>query len=233
MLSEALEYPRNSDDWLKTILIGGVLSLFSWLLVPAILVAGYIVRVLRSAMAGEETPPVFDDWGDLLGDGLRATVIGLVYGLIPALVFAVVAVFGGLLASGNSNLLAGLGGLTILLGGLVALVLGLAAAYVLPAALANFAETGRMGAGFSWSTLRPVLFNGAYATAWVTGFAIILVAGIVSGILNIVPLLGAVVGAFVGFFAAVAAYYVIGTAWADLHPVEPSEPETIGESPAV
>lgn len=233
MLSEALEYPRARDDWLKTILIGGVLTLFSWLVVPAILVAGYIVRVLRSTMAGEETPPVFDDWGDLFGDGLRATVIGLVYGLIPGLVFAVVAVFGGLLASGDSGLLTGLGGLTILLGGLVALILGLAAAYVLPAALANFAETGRMSAGFSWSTLRPVLFNSVYATAWATGFAIVLVAGIVSSVLNVVPFLGVVVGAFVGFFAAVAAYYVIGTTWADLHPAEPSEPETVGRSPAV
>lgn len=84
MLSEALEYPRARDDWFKSILIGGVLSLFSWLLVPAILVVGCIVRVLRSTMAGEETPSVFDDWGDLLRDGLRATIIGLAYGLIPA-----------------------------------------------------------------------------------------------------------------------------------------------------
>lgn len=60
-----------------------------------------------------------------------------------------------------------------------------------------------------------------------------LVAGIVSSALNVVPFLGVVVGAFVGFFAAVAAYYVIGTTWADLHPVEPSEPETVGRSPVV
>lgn len=233
MLTEALEYPRSRDDWLKTVLIGGVLGLFTWLLVPAILLAGYVVRVLRGTMTGDETPPAFDDWGDLFGDGLRAAVIAFVYGLIPAVVLGVTAVLGGLLAAGGGDISIGAGGLVVLLGGLLALILGLLMAYVLPAAIANFAETGRMGAGFSWSTLRPVLFSGTYATAWATAFAIVLVAGLVTGVLNVVPLLGFVVGAFVGFYAAVSAYYVIGRAWAEMHPVETDQMDRPENSPAV
>lgn len=233
MLTEALEYPRAHDDWLKTILIGGVLSLFSWLIVPGIILAGYIVHVLRGSMRGDEVPPAFDDWGQLLSDGLRAAIIALVYSLVPAVLFMIVAVFGGLLAAGGGDLGSGMAVITVLLGGLLALVVGLAAAYVLPAALANYAETDEMSAGFSWSALRPVLFNGTYATAWVTAFAIVLAAGIVTGVLNVVPFLGVVVGAFVSFYAAVSAYYVIGNAWADLHPIKTAETDNVGKSTAI
>lgn len=233
LLTEALEYPRSRDDWLKTVLIGGLLGLFTWLLVPAILLAGDIVRVLRGSVAGNETPPVFEGWDDLFGDGLRASVIAFVYGLIPALVLGLTAVVGGLIAAGGGDVSLGASGLVVLLGGLLALVLGLLAAYVVPAAVANYAETGRMGAGFSWSTLRPVLFSGTYATAWATAFVIILVAGVVSDVLNVVPLLGLVVGAFVGFYAAVSAYYVVGRAWAEMHPVEAERMDRPENSPAV
>lgn len=233
MLTEALEYPRRRDDWLKTVLIGGVLALFSFLIVPGILLAGYVVRVLRGTMHGDATPPAFEDWGGLLGDGLRAAVIGIVYGVLPSLVFLVMAVAGGLLSFGGGGVGDGLGLLTVLLGGLVALVVGLAVAYVLPAALANFVETGRIGAAFSWSELRPVLFNGAYATAWATAFVLVFAAGVVTTVLNLVPLLGFVVGSFVGFYAAVAAYYVIGRAWAELHTVPPAGMDAPEKSPAI
>lgn len=233
MLTEALEYPRSRDDWLKTVLIGGVLGLFTWLLVPAILLAGYVVRVLRGSMRGDETPPAFDDWGDLFGDGLRAAVIAFVYGVVPAVVLGLMAVLGGFVAAGGGDVGFGIASLIFLVGGLLALVLGLVAAYVIPAAVANFAETGRMGAGFSWSTLRPVLFSGTYATAWATAFAIVLVAGLVTGVLNVVPLLGFVVGAFVGFYAAVSAYYVIGRAWAEMNPVAAESMDAPERSPAI
>lgn len=233
MLTEALEYPRARDDWLKTIVVGGLLALFSFLVIPAILVAGYLVRVLRGSMAGNERPPAFRDWGDLFGDGLRATVIVLVYGIVPAVVVAVTALVATTVAAGGGDVAVGTGGLVVILGTLVALVFGLLAAYIIPAAVANYAEEGRLGAGFEFGKLRPVLFSGSYATAWLTAFAIVLVASIVSGVLNIVPLLGAVVGAFVGFFAAVAAYYVIGRAWGEMHSVESETMDSIGRSPAV
>ena len=61
MLGDALSFPRNDDDWLETVLIGGVLSILGVLVVPAILVNGYLLRVLEAAVADEETPPRFED----------------------------------------------------------------------------------------------------------------------------------------------------------------------------
>lgn len=68
MFDDALSYPSNADDWLKPLLIGGSLLLFSFFIIPAFLVQGYSIRVLRSAANNEETPPSFTEWGDLLVD---------------------------------------------------------------------------------------------------------------------------------------------------------------------
>ncbi|MDY7083277.1 MAG: DUF4013 domain-containing protein, partial [Halobacteria archaeon] len=114
MLGEALKYPMNRDDWIKQLLIGGVMLIFGILLIPALIAYGYFVRVLESSIAGDEAPPVFDDWGDMIVDGLKFFVITLIYQIIPTIIFFVF-VFGSLMAlvSAGSEAAAGaaLGGL--------------------------------------------------------------------------------------------------------------------------
>lgn len=237
MISDALTYLRNSDDALTTVLIGGLLSVFGFLLIPAVLVNGYLVRVLRRTAADEATPPVFDDWGRMGIEGLKATVIAFAYGLVPAVVGAVLIggsavaiVTGGAFDGGSAAIGAGVLGLFV--GLAVTFVLGLAAWYVIPAATANFAERGTLAAGFDFGTLRPILFSGAYASGWLLALSVLVGGGIVAGALNaVIPILGAVPGLFVSFYAAVAAYYVIGRTWADLRPVETSE--IVDEQPAI
>jgi hypothetical protein len=236
MLNESINYLRSSEEWVKTVLIGGILSIFGFLIVPAILVVGYLLRVLRGRMHGEEEPPVFDDWGEMLREGAYGFAIAVVYGIVPGIVGAVVVGLGvgGAMAGGDNGVTAFLGGVVALVGGLLLLVLSLVVAYVLPAALANYVEKERFGAAFSVADLRPVLFSGKYATAWGIGFGVILVAGFVSGLLNVVPFLGALVGAFLSFYAIVAAYYCVGTAWAELQGLEMvEEGDSPGEQPAV
>ena len=237
MITESLTYLRTSDDWVKTVLIGGLLTFFGFLLIPAIFVAGYLVRVLRATMHGDDAPPQFDDWGDLGRDGLYAVALAFVYGFLPAVLLAVTAAFAGLVAGPGprSGLL--VGGV-LLVGGLLALALGLLASYVVPAAVANYAEQGRLGAGFAVADLRPVLASGTYAMAWLLGAVVILGAGVVTGLLSVVPLVGTFVGAFVSFYAVAAAYYLVGHAWGDvrgleLHDEDGEGGETGAERPAV
>ncbi|KAB1188201.1 MULTISPECIES: DUF4013 domain-containing protein [Haloferax] len=236
MLSESINYLRNGEDWVKTVLIGGVLGLLSFLIIPSFIVIGYLLRVVRTTMRGDERPPEFDDWGDMLIDGLKGFAIMFVYALIPLAIFIAFAFIGalGAVAGGGSDAAGVFGGLVGLLGLLVAFVLGILAAYLIPAALANYAETDRMGAAFEFGELRPILTSGKYATAWLTAFVVLFAASLIVGILNIIPLLGFVVGAFVTFYAAVAAYYIIGTTWGELHDIEMmDEGEMPGEQPAV
>ncbi|HET7323864.1 MAG TPA: DUF4013 domain-containing protein [Halococcus sp.] len=230
MISESISYLRNSDEVVKTVLIGGLLSILSFLLIPAFIVSGYLVRVLQRTMNENDEAPVFEDWESLLVDGLKAFAITLVYGLVPTIV-GFVLVGGGIMAAFSGDAGALIGGVSILFGVLLSLLLGLAAWYVIPAATANFAETGRLGAGFDFDALRPVLLSRTYATGWLMALGVIVLGGIVVSLLNVVPVIGALAGVFVGFYAAVAAYYIIGHTWADLRPVQTRHEGMVDEQP--
>lgn len=207
-ISKALDYPREHDDWIKTILIGGVLSVFAFLLIPIFLVYGYILRVLRRRLDNDPHPPVFDEWGELLVNGLQVFVIGIIYMFIPVLVGAITA-GGSILAIATGTRggsAAGMAGLIV--GFLLTLVLSLVFGYVAVAAIVNFAREDRLGAAFDFATLRTIVFDGDYAVAWLLSVAVLIGAGIVAGLLNIVPFLGAIIGAFIGFYAQIMAGYL-------------------------
>lgn len=230
IISESINYLRNSNDVARTVLIGGLLSILSFLLIPAFIVSGYLVRVLQRTMESNDEAPVFEDWERLLVDGLKAFAIAFVYGLVPAIV-GFVLVGGGIMAAFSGDAGATIGGTSILLGVFLSLALGLIAWYVIPAATANFAETGRLSDGFDIGALRPVLLSGTYATGWLLALGVIVLGGVVAGMLGVVPVVGALAGVFVTFYAAVAAYYIIGHTWADLHSIETRREGEANEQP--
>jgi hypothetical protein len=225
MLEQAINYPRNSEDALRTIIIGGVLTLLGFLVVPLFFVYGYLIDVLRTGMDRSEEPPAFDDWESLLVDGVKMFAITFVYFLIPLAIFAV-TVGGALISilSGNAGAGTVLGALA---GFTIASLVSLVFYYVVPAALANFARSGEIASAFAFGELRPVLFSGSYAKGWLLALGVIIVAGVVTSLLNVVPLLGFVVGVFVTFYALVAAFYIYGQAFEDA-----SRPPEAPESPA-
>lgn len=232
-VEEAIRYPAESDDAVRTVAIGGLLLLFGFLVVPLFVVGGYAVRVLDRTASGDDVPPAFDEWGELTVTGLKAVVIGFAYMLLPTIVGGGVFLVGALgVGVSGDGAIAGLGLLGAMLGGLLWFVLSLLVAYLVPAALANFAETRTLGAGFDFGTLKPIWLSRTYALGWATTFLVLLIGGLVTAVLNVVPVLGTIAGAFVGFYFAVAAYSVIGHAWADVSTVARRDHETLND-PAV
>ena len=214
-IEEVLRYPTRRDDWVRTVLVGGALSLFSFLVLPAVLVAGYALRVIRARVEGEAEPPAFEDWGGLLVDGLRAVVVWLVYSIVPA--FLGLVVFGGAVAAMASGTDAGLavGLLGFGLGGVVLLAVSLALFYLAPASLAAVAVTGRLGAGFDPAAIRAVVGTREYAVPWLWGLAVAVVGGAVANVVLVVPLLGWVAGALLLFYVEVVLAALWGAAYAD------------------
>lgn len=209
------KYPMETDDWIVTVLIGGIAILFSFLIVPWFLVAGYLVRDLRAGMEAAEDPPVFDEWDALLKEGFVAAVIGFIYQFIPILVF-VVFVGGSVLAFlTGSDAGAGAGVLGLFAGLFISWVLAIAFGYVGVAGIANYAREGTFGAGFDFDVIRDAVTSRDYAVAWAYVIGLFIVVGIVDSVLNAIPLLGGLVGIFVSFYALIIAGWLWGAGFAE------------------
>ncbi|MEF8973981.1 MAG: DUF4013 domain-containing protein [Haloarcula sp.] len=219
MLEDAIRYPWNGEQKVETILIGGVLSLLGVFFIPVLFVFGYLVRVIRAVSDGDdEVPPVFDEWGDLLVEGLVAFLITLAYSLVPLVViglaiasfvlpFSVVTT-----AAGEPTPGIAVGGVLLaLVVAFVTILVSLGFAYLLPAAVAAYAVTGRVGSAFSPGTLRAIGGSRTYAVAWLVAVAIGIGAQVVGGFAS-VTVIGAVLVPFVSFYGNVAGAYAIGTA---------------------
>jgi hypothetical protein len=213
MLGDALSYPRNSSDWIPTILIGGILSALSVLVLPIFVVQGYSVRVMRSAAKGEEAAPSFTDWGGLVVEGLKLFAVSIVYGLIvmiptSVVLFATVGI-SSVVTDPTSPPNAALGIVGILLVLLVTL-LSLLVAYFGPAGYANFAIEGSLGAAFDFSTIVSGATTGEYFKAWLLAIVVAIVLGTIGGLLSLV-----LVGIFVVFYVQVVTYYLFGRGFAE------------------
>lgn len=192
MIGDAISYPRQHDDWLKTILIGGLLIIASAIpvlgIVATVLIYGYFVRVLRSAARDEATPPVFDEWPEMLIDGIKYLGIFLAYYFIPAMISII------LLAILGFDSIVGL-----LLMGLLMVV----AMYLFPVALTNFALTDSIDKAFDLSTITDAAFTREYFVAVVLAILVGLVLGIIGSILSIL-----LVGIGVLFYMSIVVHYI-------------------------
>lgn len=207
-------YPTESEDWVATVLIGGVLSLLSVLVIPIFLVAGYMVRAIRAGMDDAEEPPVFDEWEELLREGFVAGVIGLIYQLIPLIVL-VVFVGGSLLALlTGTDAGAGLGVLGFAGGLFLWWILTLAFGYVGLAGIANYARENTFAAGFDFDVITTVATSREYLVAWAYVIALNIVIGILTGVLNAIPILGGIIGVFLGFYGLIIACWLWGSGFA-------------------
>lgn len=93
-LKSLFSFPFRGTDWQNRFIIGSALILAGWFfpIVPVLFVYGYVLEVMRRTIQGEEPHlPPWQDWGRLIVDGLRGSVVGLVYLLPGNLVY-----FGGI-----------------------------------------------------------------------------------------------------------------------------------------
>lgn len=156
----AFQFYFEDPDWVRKTLIGGGLYLGGTLLIIVLglglllyaIVAGYAMRVMQRAYAGDPRPlPEWEDYGGMMRDGLKLVGLSILYGLIvfgvPAIGFAVVGLVGGAAASAGSDVAGGLTALAMLGMNLVFLVGGLVLAIYLPSAIARMTLYQRFGAG--------------------------------------------------------------------------------------
>lgn len=231
MLEEGLSYPFKGDNSLGRNIIGGLLLVFFWLIIPLLVFFGYIIRVLRSTAAGREDPPPFDDWGEMIVDGLKSMIIFFAYAIVPyALLFGLAFFLGvasGVSGEGGSGIIAGIGILSFLWF-LVALVV---VQYVLPAALTNFAREGQMSAAFDIETIGDVILSTEYLIAWLLPIVVFVIVYIIM-ILLAFTIVGILLWPWLIFYMYVVVYRMFGRAYVQALGLGDETPESTTD-PAV
>ncbi|OYR39284.1 hypothetical protein DJ82_10095 [Halorubrum sp. Ib24] len=215
MLEDGLSYPIRGD-WVGRIVIGGVLGFLSVLVVPAFIIVGYLVRVLEKTIGGDEVPPEFTGWGDLLMKGLIGTIITIAYTVIPVVVYAVVVgvVSGaGGAIGGDTGALVGVVGLLLTLAFIPVLFL---VYYAVPAALSAYAARGELGAAFDADLLKPALFSTEYLVAVLMPIVVAVVVWVATAVLA-VTVVGLLLVPFVQFYGQVAVFRMFGSAFATVN----------------
>jgi hypothetical protein len=141
---ENIKYPTTDSEWIKKILIGGIL-----LIIPIInfIIGGYYIKTLRGSIEGKPGLPEWDDWGDLFVKGLMVAIIGFIYSLIPLIVLFVS--IGGVITAAISSGDFSAASISAIVGGsLFSVVLMLIVCLVLPMALSIYAKEDSIGAAF-------------------------------------------------------------------------------------
>lgn len=212
MLEEGISYPFKGDSSLGRNVIGSLLLAFFWLFIPLFAFFGYIVRVLRTTTEGAEEPPSFDNWGEMLVDGLKGFAVFVAYGAIPyALLFVVMAVVGvgeSTAGAGTSNLVAGVGAI----GFLWVLAASVIVQYIVPAALTNFAREGELTAAFDLGTIASVIFSVEYFVAWLLPIVIYVLLYIVAIFLAF-TVVGILLLPWLYFYGSLVVYRMFGQAY--------------------
>lgn len=200
-LSESLLYSFRAEHRFELAFTGGLLVLLSGLVIPAFVIFGYLLEVLRRTTLGDDEPPAFEDWGRLLSAGSRGTFVVLVYAAVLASVsYLLLVIAAALLLAGYD-----LTGLVVI----AVAVCGFWFAYMIPAALTAFAETGDLGSAFALEELRGRMIDSRYAVSWLVAVVVSLCAIVLTSLLLLTEL-GWLLVPFVGFYTMVSVARVVG-----------------------
>jgi energy-coupling factor transport system substrate-specific component len=193
-LGEAVTFVIRSDRWVRKLLAGAACLLFSWLIVPFLLLTGYSVKISRVVRAGSRELPAWDHRWRMIKDGFKFIVIILVWSIPAALLSIPAAIVGEQSAAGE---VAGIVSAAGSVWGLVVLVLE-------PAIISQYLDRGFRGALNPVAVVRRARVN----------LALSLVVGALVVALSTISLIGVaelVIGVLVTFpYASFVTAYLAG-----------------------
>jgi hypothetical protein len=188
--TRSFKYVFEDKDWIKKVLIGGVLNLIP--VIGQAFMWGYGLRQLKNVTEGRELPlPEWNDWG---GDLMRGIMVFLGY-LVYAIPLIILGIFSGIFGSlGTSAALAaaraghatgtGIWGICVCGISIVNFIYGIALAIWLPAAILNYVNAGTFMGFFKFADILAMIRNNLknYIMVILVWVAAMIVAGIVGGI---------------------------------------------------
>jgi len=232
-----VRWPLETDGWPHTVLVGALLVATTPFLLPAVLLTGYAVRLLRTD-AEDGAVPAFTDLRALVETGLRASGIVVAYHLPAA----------ALIAAGTTGVASayrhwrrllllrpgtvpGAFDLTNLTGAVALALVGVAllpvCGYVATVAVTAYADTDDVAAAFALGRLHERVRSAATLRAWLLASLVVVGSGICAALLGgvsaAVPGVGALLVAAVRFYGGLVAVGV----WNETRPADTASDGTV------
>lgn len=205
-IGRSFTFTFEDQEWIVKILIGGLLSLFSFLLIPIPILTGYYLDVIETTREGNDLPlPKWDNFGRYFSRGLMVSIGALVY-MLPTLLLACCFIFVGFAdESGEGGLAATL---ALCLTCLITLY-SLGIWVVLPAAVVRYLETGTLAGMFEFGKIWNLIQRnpGQYFTVILLALGASLAAGIVASVTC------GLISPWTSFWATVVGAHLLGQFW--------------------
>jgi hypothetical protein len=203
VVSDSLKYP--SSNWSKVVILG-VLFLISILIIPLFLALGYMFKVVKATLAGIDELPAFEEWGEMLVEGIKLFLVYLIYSL-PAIIigiFSFISLWSSVSsityitqASGGTltpemffSIFSGTALVGLIFAGLYSLVI-----YpIMAVAIGNMAYyNGDFGAAFRFREILSTISEIGWVDLIIWYIVVIVVGGVIAfvgSIIGIIPILG-------------------------------------------
>ncbi|HEY9287965.1 MAG TPA: DUF4013 domain-containing protein [Candidatus Dormibacteraeota bacterium] len=221
-LGEALTFVVRSRAWLRRLLVAAACVLFAWLIIPYLILSGYLIELARERRAGAHELPRWNRPWAKLKEGLKINVV-LALWIIPALFLSVPAGFTSALREQPGlvipTALTSLAGIVAAIGGMWSLLVLL----LEPAIFSEYLDHGIRGALNGGRVIRRIRVN--VALSIVVGALVIVLTFV-----GLIGLLGLLVGVLLTLpYASFVGAYLVGL-YARL---TTGHPETLQPAPAV
>jgi hypothetical protein len=195
-VAKAFTFVTEDEKWVGKIGIGALISMASVLLLPAVLLVGYLVGITRNVMNGEEAPlPEWEDLGALFRDGLAVLVALFVYTL-PFLALLCVAAVASLGLGGLAEVSeeAAMVGIFATSAGIICLatLFAIVIFFLSPAIVIQYVRTGEIEAAFRFAEVFAIArarIGDIIITALASFVAVLLLNAVVAG-LAFIPCIG-------------------------------------------
>jgi hypothetical protein len=198
---KAFSFAFEDPDWLKKLGIGALLMIIP--IIGWMVVAGWGLEITKRVIQHDPQPlPDWSDFGGHLIKGLQVFVIGFVYSLPTILINACqqgITIFGQQGNNSSDQTVTSIVTVVAICFGCVSFIYSIFLGFILPAALANFAASGQMGAGFRFGDVFGMVRAAPMA------YLMVFLGGIVAGIIAVLGLIVCFIGVL---FTAVYAYTI-------------------------
>ena len=203
-LGEAFTFVVRSDRWVRKLIAGAVCLLLIWLIVPFLLLIGYIVEIARRVRSGARELPAWDHPWKNIKDGFKILAALLIW-VVPSALLSIPAAIVEAAASEGSR--QALGGSISAVAGIVAAIGSVWSLVVLllePAIISQYIERGFWGALNARAVIRRVRVN--LALSIVVGALVVVLTTI-----GLIGLAAIAIGVLVTFpYATFVGAYLVG-----------------------